>query len=242
MLTVGNFILGLISDIAATLVLKLRFRNLFPNEYTRFWNTLFANDLVIVTPAEEKEALTKSQVLDFQGLDELKQVFQHYYRDRYRQTSCDGVHRDMLRNNLLLIAGPVANRLTRHVLKPENEFVRYFFNDHVLTDKQNPEKKFVIELLEDGKYPSVDYGIISRFTNPFNSRKKVIISSGVFGWGTYAGLVLLSKKEILRYLFEQVGENQFQILVRVGVYRRVPEDPVLLPETLHIVERNYDVK
>ena len=237
-MVISNFIVGLFSDIAASLVLKLRFRKLFPNEYTRFWDPLFSDDLIIVTPAEEIEPQIKSQVLDFQGLDELKQVFQRYYRNRYKQTSCDGVSREMLKRNLLLVAGPIANNLTKHILKPESLAVRYYFEGHDLIDKKFPDRQYPVQMIEDGISPSVDFGIISKFINPFNPEKNVLISSGVFGWGTYAGLVLLSKKESLKFLYTNVGKKQFQILLRVGVYQRVPEDPVFIPETLHIVENN----
>lgn len=236
-MTIGEFFIGLLSDVAASLVMKLRIRKLFPNDYTRFWDPFFRSDLVIITPAEEIEPQIKSQVLDFQGLEVLKGIFQQYYRGRYKQTNCQDVSRNLLVENLLLVAGPIPNLLTRHILKPDKASVRYYFDDHVLRDKENPNLNLAEELDEDSMHPTTDYGIISSLKNPFNLKSRVIISSGVYGWGTYAGLVALSNKEILKYLTEHADDKEFQILVKIGVYRRVPEDPVLLRDTLHIVKQ-----
>jgi hypothetical protein len=197
---------------------------------------MLSGGLVIITPAQEEEPEIKSQVLDFQGLEVLKGVFQQYYPKLYKQTSCNDVNRDTLNNHLLLVAGPVANTVTKHILKPENNSVRYYFKDHSIVDKYHPEVSLTEELIQQGMYPEFDYGIISFLKNPFNSKKHVIISSGVYGWGTYGGLLVISDKEKLKFLNETTKGRDFQVLVKVGIYKRLPEEPILLTDTLHIIE------
>src|SRR3989304_2492248 len=117
-----EFLLGLLSNIASSWLGKLNFPRLFPNSQTKFWDPILKDGLVIVTPATEEEAQIKSQVLDFQGLDELKtQVINKYYQGKYKQTTCDNLSNEWLHQNLLLVAGPIPNTITRHILAQENK-------------------------------------------------------------------------------------------------------------------------
>lgn len=232
-----DFLLGIFTDIIASTIMKISIPRLLPNSITRFWDPLFKGGLVIVTPAEEKEPEIKSQALDFHGLEALTKIFQTYYKNRYQRTSCDNLNQELLEKNLLLVGGPIPNTLTRHILKPENPSVRYYFSDHKLIDKQNPEFNLVEELVPEGMYPTLDHAIISCFKNPFNTKKNIVISSGVYGWGTYAGLIALADKEILKFLLEHAVGREFQVLIKVGIFNRIPQEPELLKDSLHLVLR-----
>lgn len=229
-----DFLVGMLSEFAVKILTSLRIQRIARTPLTRFWDPMFVGGLRIITPYEEKEAEIKSQVLDFQGLAILREALEKHYRGRCVQTDCTNVSPEDLRRNLLLVAGPIPNEVTRHFLNPTNEKVRYYFRGNDIVDGYNPDFALHVELQRRGMYPVVDYGIISRLVNPFDRTKFVIISSGMYGWGTYAGLVALAKEDNLRFLLENARTGEFQILVKVGVFRRVPEEPILLKETLHI--------
>lgn len=230
-----EFLLGILSNLVSSLLGKLNIPRLFPTSQTRFWDPVLRGGLVIVTPAEEQEANIKSQVFDFQGLDELKsQVINKYYKGNYKQTTCDNISQEWLRRNLLLIAGPIPNTITRHILDQTNESIRYYFDDHNVVDKKNPERTIQADLGAQG-YPPVDYGIITKLRNPFNREKWVVIASGMFGWGTYAALVALSRKSILDVMRQHSANQGFQIIVKTRVYNRIPEEPILNQESIHVI-------
>ena len=94
-----EFLLGLLSNLISSLLGKINIPRFFPTSQTKFWDPIFKGNLVIVTPAEEQEANIKSQVYDFQGLDELKlQVIDKYYKGKedqqYQQDADQGDHHD----------------------------------------------------------------------------------------------------------------------------------------------------
>lgn len=234
-----DFLLSLISSITTSWigqwVSKLNLPRLFPNNQTKFWDPIMRSGFVIVTPAEEKEAHIKSQVLDFQGLDELKlQVIYKYYQGKYKQTTCDNIPNEWLQRNLLLVAGPIPNTITRHILNKNNNSVRYYFDGNTIIDKKKTKKVIQADISNIG-YPLIDYGIISRLRNPFNRKKWVVVLSGMFGWGTYASLVSVTTKDILEYINKHTKNNEFQVLVLTHVHDRIPNQPSLVKESLHIV-------
>ncbi|MBV6450315.1 MAG: hypothetical protein MHPDNHAH_01038 [Anaerolineales bacterium] len=230
-----EFILGLLSNLASSWMSKLNIPRLFPNSQTKFWDTILRGDFVIVTPASEQEHAIKSQVFDFLGLDVLKTtVINKYYHSKYRQTTCDNVSKEWLQRNLILVAGPIPNTITRHILTQENKSVRYYFNGNDIIDKKKPKKIIHVDLTNLGD-PSIDYGIISRFRNPFNREKWVVVASGMYGWGTYVALVSLTRKDILDFIREHAGKDEFQVLVETRVHNRIAEEPTLIRESLHVV-------
>lgn len=240
-----NFIIAILSSLTANfLITFFSGRNLnkfIPNPILRFWNPLFKDKLIIITPAEEKEKIIKSQVLDFEGLNKLMGIFHKYYRNRFIQTNCEVVSQEMLNHNLLLIAGPIPNSITRHIFKSHKDNLRYNFEGNDIIDRENPSKPIKVDFPKGKDHPTTDYGIISCITNPFNHQKKVLISSGAYGWGTYAGQVALTDKESLKKLIDTTKQKDFQILVKIGVYRRIPEIPELLMDSLHLIVEEGNV-
>lgn len=230
-----EFLLGLLSNIASSWISRFNLPRLFPNSRTKFWDPILKDSFVIITPAAEQEHEIKSQVLDFLGLDELKTVvISKYYQGKYKQTTCDNVSTEWLKRSLLLIAGPIPNTITRHILSQENKSVRYYFEGNDIVDKKKPKKTIHADPATAG-YPQIDYGIISRLRNPYNREKWVVIGSGMYGWGTYAALISLTTKEILDFIHKHAGSNEFQILVKTRVNNRISEEPSLVIESLHIV-------
>jgi hypothetical protein len=230
-----DFILSILSNLASSWLGKLNIPRLFPDSKTKFWDPIFKGGLVIVTPDSEEEAKVKSQVFDFQGLDELKaNIVFRYYKDTFKQATCLNVSNEWLHRNLLLVAGPIPNTITRHILNKENDSVRYYFEGNHIADKKNP-KGTIKGILGPQGYPQIDYGIISKLRNPFNREKWVVIASGMYGWGTFAALLSLTKKDILDFLNQDTTKREFQVLIQTRVYNRLSEDPILIKESLHIV-------
>lgn len=233
-----EFLLGLFSNLISSWLGKLNVPRLFPSSQTRFWDSIFKGGLVIVTPGSEEEANVKSQVFDFLGLDELKtHVINKYYQGKYKQTTCENVSTEWLNRNLLLVAGPIPNTTTRHILNQENKSVRYYFNGNNIIDKEDANGTIQASIGSQGS-PLIDYGIISKLRNPFNRNKWVVIACGMYGWGTYAALIALAKKDILDIIRQHAENKEFQVLVQTRIYNRISEEPTLIGESMHIVVEN----
>ena len=74
-----------------------------------------------------------------------------------------------------------------------------------------------------------DYGILARIRSPFNPHRKLIIISGLYGYGTWGGARLLADEEFLKKC-SQLGAEEFECLYRVDVLQDVPikVQPVIL--------------
>ena len=95
-------------------------------------------------------------------------------------------HAEHLKNNLILIGGPVVNKITDKV------------NDH-LPIKFNKTKAWNIEsTISNEIYPGDEIGIIVKTKNPFAKDKSILLIAGKRHAGTKAAILALSKhlKEI----------------------------------------------
>lgn len=115
------------------------------------------------------------------------------------------------RNNLILLGGPNSNRITEealdrvrtglHVVDPgpgEPMEVR----DSLLAAEpevdRDAERAQTVFVAEPTSAAMTDYGVITRVRNPFNPRRTLVVISGAYGYGTWAGVQLSQTEEFLR--------------------------------------------
>ena len=192
----------------------------------KFWTPMLNGGLSIITAHEEKELEVKSQVFDFLAISDIKKEFDRMFAGKHCLFTCENLSQDALQKNMFLVGGPIPNAVTREVLS--NEDIRYYFERNNIKDKMNPDfcKKAVIE----NNIVVRDYGIITKCENPFRQDRSVIIGSGCYGWGTWSALEALVNPQILQFLYGK-GDPYFQILVSVNVFRKLPQEPILMGET-----------
>ncbi|MCL0080194.1 hypothetical protein M1O19_04550 [Dehalococcoidia bacterium] len=192
----------------------------------KFWAPMLNGGLSIITPSEERESDIKSQVFDFLATSDIEKQFDRMFAGKYQRYTCESLSRDILTNNLLLVAGPIPNDVTKEVL--ERADTRYYFEGNDITDKMNADFCKKADIKND--IIVRDFGIITKCKNPFQKGRSVIIGSGCYGWGTWGALEALLNPQNLQFLSGK-HDPYFQILVSVSVFRRLPEEPILIKDT-----------
>ncbi len=97
-----------------------------------------------------------------------------------------------MKSNLIVIGGPVVNRITRLV----NEKMPVRFD----------EKKYIYSSLTKKTYRSDDCGIVVKARNPFDDGKKILVIAGRRYSGTRAAILALLKK------FDEITEKNARIV------------------------------
>ncbi len=87
---------------------------------------------------------------------------------------------DLEKNNLILIGGPIVNKVTETI----NKNLPIFYDEN---------KKGFYSHLTKKCYVDESIGVISRCTNPFNKEKQVLLVAGIRNWGTKAAILAFLK-------------------------------------------------
>lgn len=114
-----------------------------------------------------------------------------------------------MKDNLILIGGPVTNRVTRKI------------NDRmpVRFDK----KKNIFSSITKKTYKEDECGLVAKFTNPFDKNKKILVLAGKRYHGTKAAILALLKK------FDELSKKDFHVVLGIDAdYDGVIDDVKIL--------------
>ena len=114
------------------------------------------------------------------------------------------VRKEELKNNLILLGGPIVNKITKEI----NEKMPIFFdkNNHWAV-KSNISKNV---------YPTDETGLIVNFKNPFNKEKNILLVAGKRYSGTRAAIIAFLKyfKEVAK---GNIHNNKIKARVVEGI-------------------------
>jgi hypothetical protein len=116
------------------------------------------------------------------------------------------------RRNLILLGGSTTNRVTKeaidsikpglNVVDPGPGIAVQVYDSVAAaesgTDDASKETQHVF-VAEPSSTQMTDYGVIIRARNPFNKKKVLVIISGAYGYGTWAGVQLTQTDEFLQH-------------------------------------------
>jgi hypothetical protein len=174
------FILGIISKNVLDI-----FRKKKPVD--NFWNKCLRSSTNIVIsslPANYHEFSLYTGYSDLKASARIASLLPSFHKDPERIKMLEARYAsDRLRENVILIGGPIGNELTKRVMKDFE--IPFSFVDHTLLDKYH-NKKYEAKLGEDGDVLE-DYALILRIKNPYNSQKNLFLVAGCYGYGTYSG-------------------------------------------------------
>lgn len=221
-----SYLIGLLTLLTPWSIRKFLYYKNKQRPTGKFWSPMFDKGLSIITATEEKEPEIKSQVFDFLAINDIEKEFHKTFLGKYWRYTCTAISPDALKRNLLLVAGPIPNDITREVLHRVD--TRYTFRGNDIINKMDPNFSQKAEIEND--IVVRDYGIITRCKNPFHGNRNVIIVSGCYGWGTWGALKALLDPQNLRFLSTKKAPY-FQILVSVGVFRKLPQETILKKDT-----------
>lgn len=234
-----SFLIGLLVTGIPYAIHWLREWNSLKKPFKKFWTSMFIGGMTIITASEEREKIVRSQVLDFVALSDATREFNVYFKGKFDVETCDNMSQSSVRKNLLLVGGPIPNSMTKHLHEEMGDVVTYAFRiDKQPNTKGTRKGNQIINVHSSrvvrapkfkGDLVVEDYGIITKYINPFNSERHIIIVEGCYGWGTWASLNVILNPRFLKLLLK---ENVFQVIVSVRMFNRTPGEPQLVPRTL----------
>lgn len=145
----------------------------------------------------------------------------------------DQLKGDDLKTNLILLGGPDANRITKEVAPRINTSLRFGNPEKLeiaITD--TVEKTIYAPLGRLGKDDILlDYGLILKAENPFDTSKQVMIIAGSFGFGTWAGVRFATSKSFMNDSIASNG-SPVECLIKTDVLLQTPQkiEPITIRE------------
>lgn len=136
---------------------------------------------------------------------------------------------DRYQDNLILIGGPDANKLTREVFDrlatnfrfgnpDKNEIALFDFNKH---------ESYIPKYNSTGQVIG-DYGFAFKSQNPFNPDTNIIILAGCFGFGTCAAAQLFENEKLLEKIEGFEEEQGFEVLVYSDIINDWTQKPRII--------------
>ena len=184
-------------------------QNIIPRSNSEFLEPFIKNgqlDAMIIVGSPDPHGPEKARSRDgYYGIDLALFIgtFLNYVPDLNVRLDTE-VRQEDLKNNLILIGGPVVNKITRDI----NEKMPIFFDKNNHWDiKSNISKN---------TYPTDETGLIVKFKNPFNKDKRVLLVAGKRYSGTRAAIIAFLKyfKEIAR---GNIHNNKIKARVVEGI-------------------------
>lgn len=197
---------------------------------------------------DENELVTLGFIFEYMSVGEIKASLSKLYGPELdmKTTMCKEQFVDMkrkyLKQNLILVGGPIHNSVTRALFdRMENCPFRFDLNDASLiyTDENFSETRFTSRMysptVECGKKPYYenDYALVMNVRNPLDPNKRIILVSGCRSVGCYGAAVFLSQK--LREIKKLAKKDEYAFVIKCDGER---EDLVSPPELCAVYPLN----
>jgi len=168
-------------------------QNIIPRSNSEFLEPFIKNgqlDAMIIVGSPDPHGPEKARSRDgYYGIDLALFIgtFLNYVPDLNVRLDTE-VRQEDLKNNLILIGGPVVNKITKDI----NDKMPIFFDKNNHWDIKSNISKNV--------YPTDETGLIVKLKNPFNQDKKILLVAGKRYSGTRAAIIAFLKyfKEIAK--------------------------------------------
>lgn len=145
-------------------------------------------------------------------------------------------------HNLIILGSPAANLIceeiwnklkqdTKHpfeffIEKPSEKFTKRDGSE-ITVDEMNKQyfklgkEEYLPELDKNVPYEDkrwvTDYGVIVRYSNPFNKEKEIILAMGCHGFSTYGAMSMMTNINNAKELLDKTQNKNFMALVKFGL-------------------------
>ena len=158
-----------------------------------------------------------------------------------RPYQCSTTWSDMLGDrsdsNLVLLGGSHPNTTTSEFLSLSQSNIAYkkrknknmgdfWYGTSVYDTKAHPAIRHAPKYTKDGQWVITDFGVIIKAKNPWNPRNNIICIFGCYGFGTWAGVRLLSNPGLLSY--NETKLPSFECLFKISVRNDHPREAEIL--------------
>jgi len=139
---------------------------------------------------------------------------------KFSIVSDENIQGDDLKNNLILIGGPIANVITKQVMEKVNTSFKFEGKDGAIKDSVT-KRNYIPNFDRQPNEQSIDYSLVIFTYNPFDPTKKVIIIAGSLAFGTWAGARYLISR--LSKKLAPKGRTNFECLLETDVMFETPQ-------------------
>lgn len=136
---------------------------------------------------------------------------------------------DRYQDNLILIGGPDANKLTRETYDKLNTKLRFGNpdrNEIALFDTSKGET--YVPKYNSNSQVVGDYGFAFKTQNPYNQETNAIILAGCFGFGTCAAAQIFESEKLLEKIEGFENEHGFEVLVYSDIINDWTQKPKII--------------
>jgi RimJ/RimL family protein N-acetyltransferase len=201
----------LIGRVWQSLVARQRYRRA-----RRFWRPVIGDDFQIVISRFEPEGFREPTGVvgggDAIASRILADLFDRIGLDRPETLYVDEPRLDR-RKNLILLGGPDSNRVTAEAMRRVSAGLHVVdpgpgapMEVHDTLEGESGDVAGPRAFVADPADPEMtDYGVVTRVRNPFNPRRALVVISGAYGYGTWAGALVTQTPEFLRLCAEIDG-------------------------------------
>ena len=195
----------------------------------RFWQRFVGNSLTIVLPHYDQfvphEGIGVIATGEVQGLLHLNKFLLPLVKQQQPTILADDIRGEELKTNLLVLGGPVTNRLYREVAEIRNPHLRF----HKVSEKGYilingfDHTEYTLSFQSETGEVTRDYCLINFFPNPYDPSTWVMLVAGLGTYGTWGGIELTTTRPFLKHKVVRSGKP-FEAVVKidVGQYKPIP--------------------
>lgn len=194
----------------------------------RFWKKITKNDFCVVVGRFrsfgdfEKSGLVGGS--DMQASIELRLHFANAGLPDFDVMFADQLLGDELKKNLIVIGLADYESLGKLILPKIKSTLGLgdVENDEITIYDHKDEKIYAPVVNSKTRDIETDYAIIIKANNPFNPENSIVLVSGGFGTGTWAGFRYLMGKDVYKNAIIKSGKN-FECLVEADIVKGFPQ-------------------
>ena len=123
--------------------------------------------------------------------------------------------RELLSTNLIVLGGPISNELTQRVFSMVDLQCQFDIERQLIKVSQSGDEYMPV-ISEDNRQVLIDYGIIIKLSNPFNTENKMMILAGCHGFGTYSAILAATSPRLANEILNKVGGENFVVILKIS--------------------------
>ena len=181
--------------------------NIFLKSLTEVWGGMSGNIRLIVATTERGRTGLSDRSAIHELLPYLQLIYKHQSISMHFSERPPENYKE---DNLILIGGPLTNSVTREVMETDElkSKLNFFFEDRKLVRRDTSET------LQGGilKNKMVNYGLMVKERNPFDTRRWVFILAGCRMVGSYLASVVLTSESSLNEIANRLNSHAFEIV------------------------------
>lgn len=214
----GDFLINL-SACVAFFIIGFSFNKISSwirnHKHRKMWQSFFnEKEVTVVLTTHDGPYVRSSPRISFYEMEayvKLQKVFASL-KIKLKPVSSEANIRETSTKSMIILGGPKSNKLCSIIYNKIQNNLHYKI-DIVSQSIKSLNNEYIPEFDSEGRI-TIDYGIIIKTVNPFNSEKNVLLAMGCHGLSTYGLMENILNKKKLKIFLEKIQEDYYVALVK----------------------------